>query len=270
MRNLIKKILREDFDWTSEAQAFELGSFEEDDISFDDKDAKVYLGDEGKVTYNISTDELVEYAYDGYEDWTLEALIRGNGDYDDYYDDDYLGDDEINYIGHYLSQVQIERLQKILDHYDVKLVGSRGRRYTGVIDVIGDDNFSMLQEPMNKIYSGRHDWDDFVGESLSSLGRTINRNRWTTSGQHYLKVLSDNNVDITCYSYDDVRVEMSFPYKGNNNLSEAMADIGLDDVSWSDSFYEDWDTTGADEDIRHHFSFTLDRIEEQIDEETNS
>jgi hypothetical protein len=118
MRNLIKKILREDFDWTEMAKPIELGAFEEDDVSYDDKGAKVYLGEEGKVTYNLSTDELIEYAYSGYDDWVLESLISSNGDMSsDYYDDGYIDDDEINYLGGYLDDKQKERLQKILDYY---------------------------------------------------------------------------------------------------------------------------------------------------------
>jgi hypothetical protein len=269
MRNLIKKILREDFDWTNQAEPYKLGDFDEDDVSFDDKGAKVYLGKDGEVTYNLSVDEFVEYAYDGYEDWTLNTLIQSNGDYDDYYDDGYLDDDEINYMGGYLTEIQLERLQKILNHYGVEL--SRGaRKYKDVNDVISDDNFSMLEGPMGRIYTGRHDWDDFTGESMSALNRAINSNRWRVAGEQYLKVLADNKVDVTSYSHDDVQVVMAFPYKGNNNLSEALADIGLDDHSWSDSFYDEWDPSDANEEIKQSFSQMLDTIEEKIDEETNS
>jgi hypothetical protein len=261
MRNLIKKILREDFDWTEMAKPIELGAFEEDDVSYDDKGAKVYLGEEGKVTYNLSTDELIEYAYDGYDDWVLESLISSNGDMSsDYYDDGYIDDDEINYLGSYIPENQIERLQKILNHYRID---------KNVKETITGQVFSELENPLLGIYRGRYDWEDFTNESISSLGRAINSNRWRAVGDYYLKMLSDNKVDIVSPWHGEVEVVMDFPYKNNNNLSEALADIGLDDYSWQDGFYEEWDSTGAEEEINWAFNQMLDKIEEQIDEETD-
>ncbi len=260
MRYLIKKILREDFEWTNQANAFELGSFEEDDVSFDDSDAKVYLGVDGHVTYNLTIEELIEYAYDGYDDWVLETLVYSNGDYDEYYGDGYMDDDEINYLGGYLSEVQKERFQKILNHYNVDIK---------VEDTI-DDSFSVFEKPMGKIYTGRWDWDDFTSESMGSLDAAITRNRWATAGDTYIKTLQDNKADVVCYDRNDVKVTIPFPYKGGNMLDLALSNIGLDDLSWSDVFYEDWDPSGAEEEIRHHFSMMLDKLEEQIDEEINS
>ena len=63
---------------------------------------------------------------------------------------------------------------------------------------------------------------------------------------------------------------MAFPYKGNNNLSEVLSNIGLNDHNWEDEYHQDWDTNGAGEEIEHFFTQMLDTIEEQIDEETNS
>jgi hypothetical protein len=82
-------------------------------------------------------------------------------------------------------------------------------------------------------------------------------------------MLSDNKVDIVSPWHGEVEVVMDFPYKNNNNLSEVLTDIGLDDYSWQDGFYEEWDSTGAEEEINWAFNQMLDKIEEQIDEETD-
>jgi hypothetical protein len=266
-RNLIKKILREDFDWTEKIEPVELGgNFEEDDISYDDKDAKVYLGDEGKVIYNLDEDEVIDYTYDGYDDWVLVTLINSNGDYDSYGGDGYIDEDEINYMGGYLDDKQKERLQKILDYYVKK--ENLNKRLD--VDNYLDDSFSELERPLLKLYRGRYDWPDFTSEALSYLGDAIERNRWQSIGDYYVKFLSDNNVNITAYNRNDIRIEMSFPYKGSNNLTEVLTKIGLNDVSWSDYFYEDWDSSGAEDGITTSFNYLLDNIEDKINEETNS
>lgn len=267
MRNLIKKILREDFDWAEKINPAELGDyFDEDDVSYDEDDARVYLGDEGKVLYNISVDELIEYSYDGYDDWVLSTLIRSNGDYHDYYDDNLFDSDEVNYLGGHLDDKQKERLQKIMDYY-VKKEGLNKRLD---VDEYMDDSFGELEKPLLKLYRGLWDWDDFCSEALSSLGRAISRNRWVSIGDYYVKHLSDRNVDITSFSYDEVHVKMSFPYKGVNNLSEVLTKFGLNDIDWSDYYYQDWDPSGSEDDIRFAFNQMLDNIEEAINEETNS
>lgn len=267
MRNLIKKILREDFEWTDQAQAFELGSFEEDDVSFDDKDAKVYLGEDGKVTYNLNMEELIEYAYDGYEDWTLQTLISYNGDYssNSYYDD-YIDSDELNYVGHHFSEEQLERLEKVLLYVDTK----HGIRHKTVQQYIDNDGFSNLGNSLDKLYTGTWDWDDFGDRVLSAIGAAIEKNRWENMNDVYTKRLQDHKVSIYAYNDDDIKVTMAFPYNGNHNLSEALAEIGLDDYSWSDAFYDEWDTSGAEEDVQFAFNQMIEKLEETMDEEINS
>ena len=267
MRDLIKKILRENFDWTDQAEAFELGDFEEDDVSFDDKHAKVYLGEDGKVTYNLNMEELIEYAYDGYEDWTLQTLISTNGDYSSngYYDD-YMDSDELNYIGHHFSEDQLKRLEKVLLYVDTK----HDIRHKTVQQHIDNDSFGSLGNSLDKLYTGSWDWDDFGDSALSAIGAALEKNRWANMGDFYQKRLQDHKVDIVCYHEDDIRVTMAFPYNGNHNLSEALANIGLDDYSWQDGFYEEWDTSGAEDDIQFAFKQMMEKLEEAMDEEINS
>lgn len=278
MKNLIKKILREDFDWIEKIDPVKLGEyFDEDDISYDDYDATIYLGVEGKVTYNLSDEEVMKYVNNGQDDWVLNTLIKTNGNVvsDNYSDEiDY---EEVNYLGSYLTNEQIERLQKILNYYKSTIgyfnqtLSSPYSRSAPSTDVkyYLDENFSLLGGPLLKLYMGRHDWDDFANECLSSLSSSVTRNRWVSVGNDYNSYLEKNDISINSY-WNNTQIELSFPYKGVNNLSVILDMMGLGEHDWSDNYWEDWDTSGSEEDIRFFFDQMLNKIEESIDEKTNT
>jgi len=267
MRDLIKKILQEDFDWTDQAKAFELGDFKEEDVSFDDKNAKVYLGEDGKVIYNLTMEELIKYAYnDAYDYWTLETLISNNGnDNGYYYGDDYIDSDEINYIGYHFDSDQLERLEKVLLYVDTKY----NLKHKTVKQYIDEDEFDEIGDRLYKLYTGTWDWVDFRDSVLSAIGRAIDKNRWEFIGTLYKKTLQDHNVKIYSYNDDDINVQIPFPYRDNHNLSETLSLIGLDDYSWNDTFYEEWelDTSGSEEDIQFAFNQMINKYEEVMDGE---
>jgi hypothetical protein len=245
-----------------------LGDFKEEDVSYDDVDAKIYLGIEGEVTYNLSKEEFTDYAYESYhDDWALDTLMSYNGDYHgQYHGGGDFDHDEINYMYDYLNGDQEDRLRKILNYY------TTSPKHRG--EVISDDdymnyNFANLEEPLLHLYRGRHDWNDFESEALNSLSVAVDRGRWESIGEQYRNLLDSNNVSIAVDN-DEVQVTLPFPFKDGNNLSLALHNIGLSDYSWGDDFYESWDIGDADDEIREHFERMLEKIEEEIDEETNS
>lgn len=267
MKKLIRKILKEsevnsDFEWVENIPEVELGSFfKENDVVFE-YDSK-YLVNllEDKVIYHLDLDKFKKMVNDSYDDWVLDTLVLNNGNYVNQYYDDYMDNDEINYLGGYLTQEQIDNLDNIFDRLGLEKTTN---------DYIEDSSFSDVGDILgDKFYSGRHDWDDFTNESLSSIGSAIERNRWSAIGEDYLKTLRDNNINIDgSYYNEEVVVTVPFPYDDITNLSEILS-IGVYGVlgsdSWSDSFYDNWDSSDSSEDIRYAFDLFLEKIEGELD-----
>jgi hypothetical protein len=280
----LKIIIREtiedsDFDWLREAPSFIPGKyFEEEDICFDTQ------GDDCKV--NISDDETV-FVLD-YEDWRdkisegfgdsdyiIEPLLE-NPNYDgggDYYDFD---DEEFNYAGYQMNPEQRERLQKIINLFspDVNL-----ENYL-------DDNLNELERVLtNKEI--RDYWDTLKYRYLEIIGYQVQENRWKSIGDYY-KTLTfggentykipvvfkkkssrwGDEMEITVNTNDLINLLYQ---RNENDLSRALDILSaiITRPNWYDWFYEDWDTSGAEDEIRDAFNRFLDNTETYIEEESD-
>ena len=172
VKGAFKNTLKEDFDWVNNVSEFTLGDdFEESDVSYDDTDSKIYLGEQGRVTFNLDYDEFIDLVYDGYDDWCLSTTIKHNGQYDGN-DNEYVDDDEIQYLHPYLSENQINRIQEVLNSYTNKT----GLDRVGV-DSYADD-FRDFKPIVESILGDDVAWDEFVDESLSHIGYFLEINRW--------------------------------------------------------------------------------------------
>lgn len=279
----LKIIIREtiedsDFDWLREAPSFIPGKyFEEEDICFNT------YSDDCKV--NISDDETV-FVLD-YEDWRdkisegfgdsdhiIEPLLE-NPNYDgggDYYDFD---EDEFNYAGYQMDTEQKERLQNILNLFSsVNL-----EDYT-------DDNFNALKNVLNN-KEIRGYWDTLKYKYLDIIGYQIQENRWKSIGDYYKSLTSGGqniyNIPVTFKKKgsrwsDEMEITVNTTdlinllyQKNENDLSRAIDSLSsiITRPNWYDWFYEEWDTSGSEADVRDAFNKFLDNTETYIEEESD-
>jgi len=278
----IKKIIREeievdpDFKWIDDIPSFIPGKyFEEEDICFDT------YGDDCKV--NISDDETV-FVLD-YEDWR-DKISEGFGDSDhivepflqytnydgdgDYYDFD---EEEFNYSGYHMNNEQRERFRKILNLFNP---------YGHLEGFLNDD-----MNGIEKYLTNKEIKDYFIDlryRYLEIIGYQVQENRWKSIGEYYKNVTLEaqnqynisvkfvkksvrwgDDIEITVKTQDLVNL---LSQKNEPDLSRALDMLSsvITRPNWYGYFFEDWDTSGAEDDIRNTFETFLDRTETYIEE----
>jgi len=279
----LKIIIREtiedsDFDWLREAPSFIPGKyFEEEDICFNT------YGDDCKV--NISDNEIV-FVLD-YEDWRdkisegfgdsasiIETLLE-NPNYDgggDYYDFD---EDEFNYAGYQMDTEQRERLQNILNLFS-----------SVNLENYLNDNLNALQNLLNN-KEIRGYWATLKYKYLDIIGYQIQENRWKSIGDYYKTLTAGGqniyNIPVTFKKKgsrwsDEIEITVKTTdlinllyQKNENDLSRAIDSLSsiITRPNWFDWFYEDWDTSGSEGDVRDAFNKFLDETETYIEEESD-
>jgi hypothetical protein len=268
--DLLRKPIKEDFDWIKDIPSVETGEhFTEEDVAFEDDSGYEVNMLKGKVKYNLGEEKFNELVLGNYDDYVLRTLISTNGHFQNHYHDDYMDDDEINYLGGYLTDEQLVRLTKLL---------RRKGHYKSAEQYVADSEFRQLEDIIgDKFYKGRWDWDDFTQDALSEISIALERNRWNSLGETYRKTLEDNHVDL--YSSNDwygkthYELTVPYPYINSNgveywNLSEILEGPVRDifDDGWQDMLYQGYDSTGADEGIQNSFNYMIDQLEERMDE----
>lgn len=273
------RFLNEDFDWVKQVPDVELGKhFTEEDLN-----EKIFF-ESGKVIYQLEWDEFNDLVFDGYDDYYFNDVVQNNGEYEDGGDGDWMDEDEVNYLTHWLDGDRLSRLKNLLKRA-AKVLDLDGSEST-IEELVHDDSFRDAEDYLGaNLYRGVRDWGDMVDNYLYNTARAININRWKSLNTYYLNLLSKYNVQIEGTGYDgDVTVTVPFPYKqtiwswenGQNvphettpitNLTEILTK-GLDflNVSWSDYWYEDYDTSGADEEFLPYFDAFMDKIEQTLTE----
>jgi hypothetical protein len=182
--------------------------------------------------------------------------------------------EEFDYAGYHMSSEQKERLEKI-----VKLISPN-------IDLEEylNDNLNDLEKHLLISQIKRY-WDTLQNRFIEILSYKIQENRWNSIAEYYrtLTLGSDNKFKFPVkfkksYSrwYDTIEITLSTKdlitilekNTVNNDLSKALNELSsiVTNVSWYDYFYEEWDTSGAEWEIRDAFDKFLSNSEEYIDE----
>jgi hypothetical protein len=293
---LDEQVIKEDFDWVKQIPTVNFGKyFDEEDLN-----ERIFFEDDfTKVRYELDFEDFNELVNDGFEDYYFQDLVLYNGTYEDEGDDDWFDDDEINYLPNHLSEDQRSRLMGVLKRsaklFDLKGSTAIDGGADGPLQTIINDNFWDAEPYIgSRLYRGKYDWDDLTSNFLYYTSKYVNLNRWRSLNQFYLNELKKHNIEVVGDGYTEtVSVTVPFPYKtikwvwvhdengnsrniptegdGITNLTEILTK-GVDSVlsrAWSDFWYEDFDTTGVNEELRPDFDVFIENIEEALDEKEN-
>lgn len=264
MKTLIKKILKEakeEFGWAEELlddwytpgdlfQPFEICSDEGDDC-------KVNIHKNGGITFSIEYDNWLSIT-NNRDEWVLDSLLYNpnyNGD-GDYYDFDT---DEFNYIS--MTNEEISRFQKILNITSPGDDMEKLRNENELNSVVDKLKF----KPLMKAFENMQD------EYLSIIGYQVQRNRWLEVSDYFRNLLKENNVSFDLdYKWLSINVSperVSKFFKHNANLSDLLLEVSsiLSNQSWSDMFYESFDTSGSEDDVRRVIDSFLNEAEEFLE-----
>lgn len=245
--NIIKIILEEidNFDWVREVTPYQAGEhFSEYDICFESNNTCKVNINKDDITFVINWDDWVNWTELGDDNtWYVEPLLYHGPGYDgggDYYEFDSY---EFNYSGNYLTEQQEVRFQDILDtlNEDKKIE-----------DFIG--NSIMLDIKNHLKYPPLKDYfDTMVNETLNELGYVVQKNRWLSLSGEFQYATQKTGSSWELYGNVltiDVTMDKVFDLysKGVETLSDLLLKVSepISEIYWSDMFYEDFDTSGAD------------------------
>lgn len=273
-KNIIKKVIREsleseyhkdDWDWVSDVNPFTTGNyFNDDDICFNSgSDCQVNINDDN-ITFVLDYEDWVDFSDINEDDQSyLEPFLTYGPNYDgngDYYDFDY---EEFDYSGYQINDDQKERFQRILD------VTSPGTNFSAFADDDMNSVKAVLKyEPLQKLF------DDLRVRYLDIIGYQIQKNRWLSSGSHFSSILDKINSSFKLRNGEIViKISMTEIFKLHEKNIVSLTDIlkitssTLIDENWYDGFYQEWDLSGAEDEIADAFNEFLDKAEEILDEE---
>jgi len=263
-RKLNHLLKEDDFDWIDDIRGVEIGDlFTEKEVVYEENaNFKVNVL-EDEIVYNLEYDEWNEMINGGYEDWYLKSLVTGEPDT---YSDD-VDDEELNYIGGYINEVNQNRLKNILS----QILHSEDDASLLFTTAIGGEFYELEPYIGTDFYFGRHDWEDTLQDCLSEIGMTIERNRWRDLRNDYNTKLKKHNVTLEYSHYwDAVSMSVPFPYgpRKINNVSEILnvLDNNVFREEWSDVYLNSFDTGGVEEQINVYMGSFLTQLEKTLDD----
>lgn len=257
-----------ELDWIKNVDPLSGGEY------YDDSKA-ICFGDEQKycdvritneyITFYLDVDDFGKFwdeDSDWEEDrWILQTLWENGTPYDGDGDFHEFDSDEFNYSYHRLDDNQIVRFNEIL-----KTVGF-------------DEGVGHFEDNMNNlIHELKHPkiqsmFDNVTNEYLNQLGYVIQRNRWLDTSRQWDRVSKSSNVELNM-SNDEIEikipVEKAYQNYYNtskvNDLTQLLKSIisNLSYTHWYQWFYDEWDTSGGDEQIDQTFNDFLDKAEDYL------
>lgn len=257
----------EDFEWAKEITPWVPGKlFNDDDVCFDSSDdCKVNILDDA-IVFFIDYDKWSDFVgiSDDENNFLKEFFMHG-ADYDgdgDYYEFD---SDEFNYSGHYFTDEQKSRLQKIINVTQPN---------TDIGSIFSHDELLIISDilklkPLQNLYS------NLIYEYLDHVGYAVQKNRWLSLGRAFKEEINNTGSEweyVHRWGEIKITVPLDVVYdwynKGVNNLTDLLSKVSgtISDRPWYDWFYEDWDTSGAEDDIRDSINTFLDEAEEFLED----
>jgi len=275
LNNMGWSVLNEskELEWIEEISTIPTGTFfMPSDVCFDN---------EGDCSVNINADEIIfSILFDDWEEEVdmdyddtsfLKPYLMYGGDFDgneDYYD---VSDDEFNYVEGYMSEEQIEKLQKIFDiitpDLDVRTYID-GQKFTELRSELTDyeDNYTPAINILTTL------WDDLEYNVKEQIGYSVAKNKWLEGGYYYKDLLSKHNVVFDLkndFLEITIPIKKLFDYLSNPptttpSLTDFMHRFSniLTDNSWHDGWFEDWDTSGSEDGIRWDFDRFIGSVNE--------
>lgn len=273
--NIIKKVIREslenesnksDWSWVEDVDPFTPGDyFDHDDICFNsDTECKVNINQDN-ITFVLDYDDWEEFSNmdDDTKNYLEPYLIYGPN-YDgggDYYDFDT---EEFDYSGYQLTEEQKQRFQKILN------IISPGNNFHTIInnDDMNGVEFLLKYEPLQDLFI------DLRDNYLNIIGYYVQKNRWLDNGRYFSSILEKIKSSFKL-DYDEIiiKVDMTEIFRLHENNISSLTDIlkrlsnEVVDQNWYDGFYQEWDTSGGEDEINNAFNQFLDKAEKILDDE---
>lgn len=281
LNNMGWSVLNEskDLEWIEEISALATGTFFiPSDVCFDNEgDCSVNINlDDGEIIFSILFDDWTEEVGIDDDDISfLKPYLMFDGYFDgneDYYD---VADDEYDYVGAYINEEQIEKLQKIFDiitpDLDVRTYIDE-QKFTELREELKDyeDNYTPAINILTRL------WDNLEYNVIEQIGYVVAKNKWLEGGYYYKDLLSRHNVDFDLKReflkitipieklFDYLNTIGDFTHDNTPTLTDFMHRISniLTDNSWHDGWFEDWDTSGSEDGIRLEFDRFIDSVNE--------
>lgn len=268
----IKKIIREeiessDWEWVKEIpNDFQLGSsFNDDEVCFDsDSDCVVNINKDN-ITFVLDWDWWSKKC-DVYSDneMFLETLFYNGRNYDGNNDYTDIDTSEFNYSSYQVSDEQRRRFQNILD-----IVGGNNEIDTYISnDKMVALSLALKYKPLREYYN------NLIDEYLNILGYAVQRNRWLSISEGFGKQIDKTKSEWRLYRDElTITVPMDvvweiFSTHSIDNLSNLLYKVSepITDQAWYDWFYEEWDTSGSEDEIEDIFNTFLDKAEEFLND----
>jgi len=265
IRKIIREEIEDDFGWVRNVNPFYPGKFfNEDDVCFDDGTCPINIDEDG-IHFIIDFNEWIQWVdvYDEYR-WYIEPLLYHGEGYDGNGDHYEFDSDEFNYSGYQLTDEQKTRFQQILNF----TTGGEEK-----IDYfINEDSMLSLEQHL-KYPELIYFFSDLVRDYLSELGYAVQKNRWLSLSTEMVSKIKETGTKWELYSSDRLEIDVPMDVvwnwygKGVENLSDLLIKVSepISDYPWSDSFYEGWDTDGAD--LGEYFDTFLNKAEEYLEDE---
>lgn len=271
--------MEDDFGWIRDIPAFLPGKdFDYNDVCIDeDDDCEVTIQDD-KIVFNIDLDEFIG-RWGGYDDeYYLKPLIQNSwaGEiYDgdgDYYEFD---SDEFNYSGYHVEDHLKRRFTDFIMEVDKDLDSDDVNNFF-------NDHMLGIEDHLKypRLYN---DFDNLVNEVLSALGYAVQENRWLAVSRTFIsrmEQIREMGVEVEFeygrWGHENLIITVPMEVvnqihrkKQFKDLSELYAWIisPINDISWADWFYDEWDSSGASDRINEAWRVFLDNAEDYLENE---
>lgn len=279
IRKIIREEIEDDFGWARDIPPLAGGGlFPENDICFDEgDDCKVNINKDN-IIFRIALDNDFYNEYSTYEDeWIMSDLFRTSmdeGGYDgdgDWYEFD---EEEFNYTGYHLDDDLKKRIVdfwlKVNEGEDI----SRGEIEPFFNDYMLSFNDYLKSPTLISKFEG------LIENVLNELGYAVQRNRWISTSNRFnseIEKMRDSGVGIEVdrdYGLNDLvvtvpmemvnKIYREYSFEDLESLFKKVMKPIFEDIYWYDWFHDEWDSSGATDEIVGLWERFLDDGEEFI------